>query len=108
MPVPASIQDISSLISAGIGVAGLLASGLGFLWGRVELNNKRMKRELQKCEDREKNGREERGILTMIIELMWQEIETLSPGSKVLRRAQRHLDRLKTKVQVETDDLGGG
>ena len=100
------VDTVSSVISAGAGVAGILGGAIAFLWGRVEWNNSKIKRELAKCQAREIAQRqrehqivignhEHRAALTIVIELLWQEIQRLSPDAIVLKRAKRLLDDLK-------------
>jgi len=99
----ADISEVSSIVSTGIAVAGFLGSGIVFLWGRVEFNNRKIQRELHKCHDREVKGRERRGILMTVIELLWQEVNHLLPqsgNSMVLDRAKKLLDGIKTEDEI--------
>ena len=89
------IRTYSELVSAGCALAGLLGSALAFLWVRVESNNRRIQRDLRKCEDRATRSREHRAVMTTVIELFWQEVERVAPSSPVLRRAKKLLDELR-------------
>jgi hypothetical protein len=97
------VSDISGLISAGVAVASVLGSGMVFLWGRVEFNNRKIHRELTKCHEREHLGRERRGTLMIVIELLWQEVTHLLPEQQeswTLTRAKKLLDDIKRQDEV--------
>lgn len=101
-----NVQEVSSVISAGVQVAGLLGGAIAFLWGRMEWSNAKIRRALQQCQRRETEAREReqailsaskerRAHLTTIIELLWYEVSRLAPEALVLKRAKKLLDDVK-------------
>lgn len=85
------MSDLTDVINSGIAVAGCLGGGLAWLWARVEKMNRRVKSDLEACEDA-------RNTQLIVIELFWRALEDLAPKSKVLIRARTLLDEGK---QVE-------
>ena len=90
-----SASELSSAVTAGVSVAGLLGSGIAFLWVRVEWNNKKIKDELRHCEERGDIGREHRATLTTVLELVWAELARVAPNAKIFKRAKVLMDQLK-------------
>lgn len=109
------MSELAAIITAGTGAVGLLGTGIGFLWRRVEKGFTKIEGELEACRQREADSsKRERKLELMlrdqaakhitVIELLWQEIERRSRGAAnpVLGRARRLLDDLKE--EVEDDD----
>lgn len=92
-----SVGDASSIVSVGLSVAGVLGTAVTWLWARVEKSNKEIRAELRKCSEREIRGREKHLAMTTIVELLWQEVERLTPDAKILKRARKLLDDMKFK-----------
>ena len=103
------VSEISSIVSAGVGVASALGTAISFLWARVELTNRRTKQALKKCEDRESEGRIRHHQQLTVIELLWQEIKRIAPDADVLKRARKLLDAMKHEegVKQSRDPLDG-
>jgi hypothetical protein len=91
---------VSSLVTAGVSVAALLGGAISFVWVRFEVTHHAVKRELKKCEQREIRGRERRAVLTTVIELLWREVDRLTPDSAVLIRGKKLLDDLKIEERL--------
>ena len=89
------MSDLTDAINTGIAVAGCLGAGLAWLWARVEKMNRRVKTDLEACE-------EARNTQLIVIELLWRALEDLAPQSKVLIRARSLLD--ETKLQQRLRD----
>ena len=90
-----SAGDISGVVTAGATIAGLLGGAISFVWVRFEITHRTVKKELQKCNEREARGRERRGVLTTVIELLWQEVQRLAPDAHILLRAKKLLDDIR-------------
>jgi hypothetical protein len=97
------ISDLSSLTQSAVAVATALGGGIAFLWGRVEWNNRHIHAELKRCEERAEIGREHRSTLTMVLELVWQELARIAPDAVVFRRAKKLLDQLKNDQHAAMD-----
>lgn len=87
------MSDLSDVIQAGVAVAGCLGGGLAWLWARVEKMNRRVKSDLEACE-------EARNTQLIVIELFWRALEDLAPQSRVLIRARSLLDESRQQEQV--------
>jgi hypothetical protein len=73
--------------------AGLLGGGIGWLWVRVERMNRRVKRDLEACEDA-------RNTQLIVIELFWRALEGGIDPHPFLSRARELLDDLRHRAGV--------
>lgn len=90
---------LTEAIQAGVAVAGCLGGGIAFLWARVERMGKRVKADLDACEDA-------RNTQLIVIEIFWRELERLSPRSSALKRGGKLLEELKQRDAVRHADNG--
>lgn len=96
------MSELTDAINTGIAVAGCLGGGLAWLWARVEKMNRRVKSDLEACEDA-------RNTQLIVIELFWRALEDLAPQSRVLIRARSLLDESKLQEQLrKAKDNGHG
>lgn len=89
-------SDVNTLVNTGIQVATVLGASISFLWGRFEWTHRRVKRDLKKCEDRHAVAQERRAVMSIAIELLFQEVLRVHPDSPTIHRVRRILDRLDT------------
>lgn len=88
--------EAAALIVAGTGVLGAVGATGKFLWNKVEARFVAIDAKLEACELREKAGLDRSAAHVSVIELLWQEVERLSPeGSRALTRAGKLLADLK-------------
>ena len=92
---------------AGAIVAALtpIGGGFAFIWNKIEKRFTEIETQLAECHGREKAGLERRATQLTAIELMWQEIERLAPGSAVLTRVKKLLDDLKDQAREARENL---
>lgn len=101
------MSEIAAIIGAVTTLLIAMGGGAKFLWSKLEKRQKEAKAEVDQrfaaideklaaCEAREKAGQARSAAHVTVIELLWQEVERLSPdGSKALRRALKLLTDLK-------------
>ena len=90
--------DLAALITAGVGVLGAIGGTARFVWNKVEARFDKIEVALARCEERDRQHLERRGVQLTVIEMMWRELERLDPGSHVLGRVKRLLDGLKVQL----------
>lgn len=93
------MSDISEAVQAGVAVATCLGGAIAFLWGKVERMNRRVKSDLEACEDA-------RNTQLVVIEIFWRELERLAPKSKTLQRAGHLLAEMKTREELREAERG--
>lgn len=100
------MSELAAILVAAGGLLTTLGGGVAFIWRKVEARFKSIEAKLVECELREKAGQDRSVAHVTVIELLWQELERLSPdGSKVLVRAHQLLtDLKKPKEQREHGD----
>lgn len=84
-------------MTAALGAAG------AFVWKRLEARFVDIEEKLDKCEERDRQHHERRGILTAVIELLWAEVRRQTPTSPVLQRADKLMNDLKKLSEKPTD-----
>jgi len=108
------MSDLAAIITALTGLLIALGGGARWLWNKIEARAvareadveeriKAVEAKVAECEQRETAGRareeaakERSAAQVTVIELLWREVERLSPeGSKVLKRAHQLLTDLK-------------
>jgi hypothetical protein len=94
------MTDAATIISAVAGSGGVLTAigGTGrFIWNKLEKRFEAIEQKLKACENREKTSERRAAVKLTAIELLWQEVDRLSPTSpnSTLRRVKRLLDDLK-------------
>lgn len=83
------MSDLAAIITATTGLLVALGAALKFLWNKLEARFTAIEQRGQECEERS-------SVQTIVIELLWREVERLLPdGSPVLARAQKLLSDLK-------------
>jgi hypothetical protein len=88
--------ELAGIITAATGLLGALGLAAKFLWNKIEARFLAIDVKLEACEQREHAAQERSAKHVTVIELLWQEVERLSPdGSRVLARALKLLDSLK-------------
>jgi len=111
-----SVGDASSIVTAGVSVAGVLGTSIAWVWAQIwrgrrrdEIRFKRIESDLEKCRQREdKQKTRSAGQLT-IIELLFVEVRrflnlTGQHHSPALTRAKALMDKLK--IDAPDDDPG--
>lgn len=106
------MSELAAIITAGTGAVGLLGTGIGFLWRRVEKGFREVKHDLEACQKREAESSKREANLRIalretsakhvtVIELLWQEVERRSRGTPnaVLGRARKLLNDLKEEAK---------
>jgi DTW domain-containing protein YfiP len=84
------MSALTDAINTGVAVAGTLGGAIAFLWVRVERMNKRVKADLDACEDA-------RDTQLIVIEIFWQELKRIAPTSATLKRAHHLLDEMRAR-----------
>lgn len=87
------MAELTDAIQAGVAVTGLLGSGIGFLWVRLERMNRRVTADLEACDDA-------RQTQLIVIEIFWRELERLAPRNAALRRGGKLLEELKRRDEL--------
>lgn len=95
--------QVTAIASAAVGALGSIGAGCRFVWKKVETRFAAIEVELAHCRSRERADQERRAIQLSVIEILWQEIERVTPGSSVLRRAEKLLEGLRAKVKGEAE-----
>lgn len=98
-------MSAAEIIGAAVGALTPLGAGVAFIWTKIEKRLREIETRLAECHDREKAGLERRSTQLTAIELMWQEIERLAPGSTVLTRVKKLLDDLKLQQREARENL---
>jgi hypothetical protein len=98
------VIEIAGIITALVGVLTAMGGGMKFVWIKIEARIKAldgkidtMQTELDQCHAKHERSLERRAVQLTVIELLWQEVERISPGSAVLLRGKKLLDELKPK-----------
>ena len=91
------MSNFVELASAAVLVLGSIGGGARWMWLQIRGRFEAIDIELEHCRTRERDDQERRGIQLSVIEILWQEVERVAPGSTVLRRAKKLLDDLKDK-----------
>lgn len=101
------MHDLSSFVQASAAAAGTLGGGIAFLWGRIEMINKRTKAELEKCAKREIRDRERRGILITAFEYLVGALRRYDPHASEITQSLQLLSEIKARdrYEEETDRL---
>ncbi len=87
------MSDLTEAIQAGVAVATCLGGVIAWLWTRVERVGRRVRADLEACEDA-------RNTQLVVIEIFWRELERLSPRSPTLKRAGKLLEEMKHREEV--------
>lgn len=95
------MADWAAIITASVGVLTPLGGGAAFVWNRIEKRFTAIDQALDQCRAREHASEARRAVQLTVIELLWQEVERLAPGAKVLGRAKKLLDELKEKAELD-------
>ena len=101
------MSETAQIITASLGGLGILGGAIKFVWAKVERRFTAIERELANCRSRELKSADRRSAQLIVIELLWQEVKRLAPGSPVLTRGKHLLDELKEKAgaEAEGDDV---
>ena len=90
------MNDIAAILTAGAGALGAIGGGIRFAWNKIESRFQAVEArflaaeaELIHCREREAASVERRGTQLTVIELLWQEVQSL-------------LDDLKKKEREDT------
>lgn len=94
------MADPATIITAIAGTGGVLSAigGTGrFIWTKLEKRFEAIEQKLNACETREKTSERRAAVKLTVIELLWQEVDRLTPTSPnaTLRRVKKLLDNLK-------------
>lgn len=95
--------QITAVGTASVAGLGSIGAGCRFVWKKVEARFAAIEAELVHCRNRERADQERRAIQLSVIEILWQEVERVTPDSFVLRRAGKLLDGLRAKVKGEAE-----
>jgi len=88
----------AALITAFSGLLAGASVAAKFMWNKIEARFDAIDGKLAACEAREKGALERHSSHVTVIELLWQEVERLSPdGSKALTRALKLVSDLKNE-----------
>lgn len=91
--------ELATVIVASTAALTAFGGGAKFLWDKIEARFVAIDYKLEACERREADGKERSAAHVTVIELLWQEVERLSPdGSKALTRALKLLGELKRET----------
>lgn len=91
--------DIAAIVMAITGLLGLAGAGIRFLWNKIEARFAVIDGKLAECEKRESAGKDRSASHVAVIELLWGEVERLSPeGSRAIVRAGKLLSDLKKEA----------
>ncbi|MXO73590.1 hypothetical protein [Alteraurantiacibacter buctensis] len=83
------MSDLAAIITAATGLLVALGGAIAWLWNKLENRFTAIEQRAEGCEERS-------AVQTTVIELLWQELERVTPdGSKVLARALKLLNDLK-------------
>lgn len=91
------MEHLPALITAVVTLLATIGAGLRWVWVQIQTRFERIEAELEKCHQREASSTERRAKHLIVIELLWQEVQHLSPHGEnaVLVRAKHLLDELK-------------
>lgn len=92
----------AEFIVAGTAALGSIGGGIAWLWDKIDKRFREIEAKLAACEEREGAGLVRRERMLTAIELMWQEIERVAPGSVVLLRVKKLLADLKQQYLEES------
>lgn len=87
----------AEIATAFVAVVTPLGGGVAWLWAQIDKRITGLENKVAACEAREDAGLERRSVQLTVIELLWQRLDQLEPGSAVLVRAKKLLDDLKVK-----------
>jgi len=111
-----SVGDASSIVQAGVGVAGVLGTAIAWVWAEIrrgrrrdELRFKKIEGDLEKCRERENRQKTRSSGQLTIIEILILEVRrflqlTGQRHSPALTRAKALMDKLK--IEMPDDDPG--
>ena len=98
-------EEILTTLVGGGGVLTTVGAAISFLWAKIENRFTSIETQLDDCRKREHISKARSAVKLTVIELLWQEIERITPDNAILRRAKRLLDDLKTEIQ-EGEEYG--
>lgn len=87
----------AEIATAFVAVVTPLGGGIAWIWSLIDRRITGLERKVEACEAREDAGMERRLVQLTVIEILWQRLDQLEPGSAVLARAKKLLDDLKVK-----------
>lgn len=85
------------IATAAVAVLTPIGGGIAWLWAQIDKRITGLESKVAACEAREDAGMARRAVQLTVIELLWQRLDQLEPGSAVLVRAKKLLDDLKVK-----------
>jgi hypothetical protein len=101
--------ELAAIITAGGSALGAATATLKFIWNKIDRRIAHIEKELDHCRTREERSQKRRAVHTLVIELLWQEVKRLAPGTTppALTRAKRLLDDIKRldRDNIESDAL---
>lgn len=86
------IEHLAPIIAAITGLIVPVGGAIAWLWNKIEKRFTEIEKALDQCRD-------DSAVKLTVIELMWQEIERLSPASAVLARVKKLLDEMRSKPE---------
>ena len=83
-----------------VGTPLTAAGGAGkFIWDKVQTRFEKIEADLESCRTRENSSITREAKHIAVIELLWNEVASLAPNSRALKRGKHIMDSLKATAK---------